>query len=228
MQHIFSFSLYDGHVLIALQEKTLLIDTGTPQSLARESPLVFCDRVYELARETLGISCQEISSLLGREIDAIIGTDILDQYDVVFDSQSGQLSLSTEEVPLIGSVVSIERSFGVPVITAAIGNEQVSVYFDSGAKISYATLQDKNLYPVIRTDEDFFPLIGTFDTPIRVIPMQFGTQRIELEVGQLPTPLAMTLQLMGVSGIVGSAVFMHSTVVYAPRRNRLAFIPVHG
>jgi hypothetical protein len=105
------------------------------------------------------------------------------------------------------------------------GARDVSLIFDTGAKLSYVRrelLAGMNPY---REAEDFYPIYRRFKTPVYRATFELGGESQEADFGVLPTLLEAALFSGRADGIIGSELLINRTVVLAARRKRLSFGP---
>jgi hypothetical protein len=213
--------LEDGHLFVNLAEATLLFDTGAPTSFGRVSPPILEGQRFNLPSSYMGLTAELLSNYVGRKADGILGSDILNQFDILIDVPQSRVSLSNTELACDGEALPLEFCMNVPILAAEVDGNPVKMFFDTGAQISY--LQDDSLSSFQSEGGivDFYPGLGQFSTETFRTPVQLGRTGYELRCGQLPSLLGMTLMLAGTSGIVGNEILRERLVGYFPRRRQL-------
>ena len=76
--------LADGH-LIADAGGRFLLDTGSPVSFSRTETVRWAGRDHQLATSALGLDAEELSNLVGTDLDGLIGGDLLGLHPFTVD-----------------------------------------------------------------------------------------------------------------------------------------------
>ena len=194
-----------GHLIVGLDGRQWLIDTGAPASFGTGGDLPLCGQQYEIPSNYMGFDQSELSGLIHHPVDGLLGADILNELDWILNLGEGTLSVSAAPMQLVGTVVAI-ASFvmGVPIVEIVAAGETEAVFFDTGAPISYLVNTDLSVYPDCGVQKDFYPGFGEFKKQTHRVPLQVGRLSMELVCGALPDILGMTLGLAGTSGILGN------------------------
>ena len=155
-----------GHLLVDLAEGRFLIDTGSPTSFARDGRVTFAGKTLDVSSSAMGmLDAGELSGYVGMELGGLIGMDILGNYCLSFAGD--RLQVDEDCQPEDGYVaLSTESFMNIPVVTISMSGRDVSVFVDTGAKVSYLapTLIDE--FPVEVTLHDFYPGVGEFDVNV--------------------------------------------------------------
>jgi len=228
MKHEYKYSLVDGHVIVRDDEQRLLIDTGAPFSVGDTSTLAFAGGSYSMQSDYMGISPESLSRSVGSRINALVGADILDRYDIFIDPTTWSFNLTEDEFPLSGAVLGLDSFTGIPIVEAMIGRDTVRLFFDTGAKLSYLDPDITSAFEVVGTETDFYPGIGDFSTNAYDVPIILASENIVLRVGNLPELLQMTLMMANTSGILGTAILQTHKVTFAPRRSAMSLQKITG
>ena len=223
MKYIFPFQLMDGHIIIETSENKYLIDTGAPSSVSSSNKLCLADNDYQTQSNYLGASPELLSTHIGTKIDGLVGTDILNKFDIIIDPTKSVLVLDSTNASIADHQVCLDIFMGIPIFEVSIDGKQIRVFFDTGAKLSYLSPDIASSYPELEESEDFYPGVGKFSTKTFEVPCSIGTENIMLKVGILPKLLQATLMMANTSGIVGISILDYFRVVYSPRRKTLGF-----
>lgn len=213
-----------GHLFARFDGKDWVVDTGSPISFGNSAALELAGQSFAVSSGYMGLTAAALSDLIGHPAEGIIGTDILNRLDVVFDTEAGLLTLA-EEIPNKDDGVALPLSFfmEVPLIEVDVAGARHSMFLDTGAQTSY--FQDDSLadYPSMGMLEDFFPGMGNFETSTHRVPVSLGPLTMELRCGSLPGLLGLTLAMAGVTGIVGNQALTGRKVTYFPRQKKVVF-----
>ena len=182
---------------------------------------MLCGHRLTLPSSYMGLDQGELSRLTGIPVAGLLGTDVLNRFDLVFNVSAGHVHVSEDESDLDGDCISMLDVMGVPVITVNTNLDSHAVFLDTGAPVSYLQGAGDAGHPAMSPIHDFLPGFGEFDSPTWNIPFRVGTTEMTLRTGQLPGLLSMTLRVAGVAGIVGSELCLTRRVGYFPRRRQL-------
>jgi len=233
-----------GHLFINLTAGRFLLDTGAPTSFGRGASVELDGVRFDLPQSYMGLTADVFSTHVGCETAGILGGDILNQFDLLFDGPQEQATISCAQLACAGEALALEFFMDIPILQTTIAGTQARMFFDTGAQISYfqgealrgfpadGTVTD--FYPgmgpfltggivlhALSTVTDFYPGMGPFSTDTFRVPIQLGATLHELRCGQLPELLAMTLMMANTEGIIGNELIRDRVVGYFPRRHCL-------
>ncbi|MBS1797570.1 MAG: hypothetical protein JSS81_27350 [Acidobacteria bacterium] len=222
----YELELFDSHPLIKSEGgERILIDTGSPATIGSNSRLIFAGREYDIATEYIGVTTKTLGELLGTEIDALVGADILSEYKILIDYAGGRLTLDRKAIEFSGESCALEYFMGIPIIELEIGGKAVKCFLDTGAKLSYldpGLLAGRN---PVGEERDFYPGLGTFTTATYLVETTLGATRFPVRYGELPPLLQMSLMTGGAGGIIGSDIFNHFVVLLDAESESLVYKP---
>lgn len=219
MKYEYPYDLVNGHIVLKANANSLLIDTGAPSSVGNSSPLDFAGRTHDVSPNYMGVTPESLSChSVGTTINGLVGADILNQYDILFDSSRHRITLSEEELPTDDDFLPLDAFMGIPIIETVVAGETVRMFFDTGAKLSYLNPDLSAKFPSAGEERDFYPGVGDFTTHTHTVPIGIGGREITLRVGILPELLQATLMMADTGGILGTALLDAYTVLFAPRR----------
>lgn len=221
MIHTLSYEIVDGHIVVKSTKGNLLIDTGAPSSVGDDNTVSFAGRNHSVKKDFMGVSPKSLSGHIGTRINALIGADILNQYDMIISPHRRQLLVSDEEQHVEGEELELDEFMGIPIFKASVDKNTIRMFFDTGARLSYLHPDIAQTYPRIGTEQDFSLGIGRFDTETYRVPIALGRETVELVVGVLPQLLQMTLMMANISGVLGTAILSDYLVGFAPRKKKL-------
>jgi hypothetical protein len=211
-KYTFDIELYDKHLIIHDQDNIILVDTGSPTTLHNKTEFEFCGRKFQSSSSNLLTNIDDVSNLLGMRITTLLGTDILSQYKIVIDYRERQFILSENKLEEFGHLIPFDFIQKIPVLELEIKNRKMRFFLDSGAKISYL---DSDLTTHLNSkgqEEDFYPGIGSFSTPIYEVLTQIGGHGFNANYGNLPKNMEQLLRHNQIQGIIGFDFFMNFRV----------------
>jgi hypothetical protein len=221
--HELSIRFEKGHLFVDINGDDWLLDTGAPTSFGIKK-ILMGDHDFPISESYMGLSAGQLSDYVDHSAAGILGSDILNTFDLFIDLGNERLSFTREETSFEGEILRMTDFMGIPVIQARIGDLDRKMFFDTGARISY--FQDKSLdtYPSLGTVTDFYPGFGDFQTETYRVGATIGAIRFELCCGTLPGMLGTTLPMAGVDGIIGNEILGDHILGYFPRRQTLVFV----
>jgi len=221
---IYTLELKFDHLLLQLPEGYWILDTGSPQSFGDQPNISIANNIFEISPNLMGLNAKVLSELSGISVIGLIGTDILNEFNILFDVQSRQVTFSDLSLNIDGKSIPIDFVMGVPTANIQIQDREVAMVFDTGATFSYWQNSDLNSFPEKETRKDYFPGLGTFEVKTFQVPINFGDIKFELECGRLPEMLGLTLSLIGVDGILGNEFFRGIKLGYLPKRKQIVLL----
>jgi hypothetical protein len=222
MIHTYNFEFVDGHIIAVDDQCRLLIDTGAPSSVANCSTIEFAGGSYQAQTNYMGISPESLGMNVGTSIDALVGADILNRYDIFIDPTTHTLDVSENELTLNGQSLELGDVMGIPIVEVMVGENKVRMFFDTGAKLSYLDPERTSAFESIGSETDFYPGVGDFSTNVYDVPIMLAGEKVVLRVGNLPALLQMSLMMADIGGILGTAILRTHKVTFALRRRTLS------
>lgn len=228
MKQTFTINGFDHHLLINDNERTLIIDTGSPFSIFNGSDFEFLG--MQVSKGPLPVSPDNISESIGTHVDALVGNDMLQQFAVLVDYSHGTITFSDEDLSLPESqAITLGMSFGVPKVTMQLRGKEGSFFLDTGAKISYVKASTLDGLTPDGQATDFYVGYGGFETPIYHVPTGIVGYDFNVQYGTLPGVLELSLiGLSGTTGVVGYDFFNSFTVLLDYKNGTLWLRPVDG
>ena len=214
---------HHGHLLIEVDGRIYLVDTGSPWSLGSQ-PVQLGGREFPMqANDLMGHTCESIAGMVGTPFDGLLGTDILGQFDLELSVRDGVLRLSEPLLEIQDGPV-VESVQGVPLVSVEIGGEAVPMFFDTGAPLSYLSEERVQGCTALGDVDDFHPLLGRFRVSTHAVEMRAWGQTLKIRAGRMPMMLEMALALGGAAGILGTEVLDHGVFRLSQRQKRAALV----
>ena len=224
MKKTFTINNFDKHLIIEDNGKTYLIDTGSPFSVHDGDSLEFCGQQF--LGHLAPCSPENISSLLGMHIDALVGYNVLKYFAILFDYGQSEITFSDEELSLPEAIsVPIDTSSGVPKVKMNLLGNEDDFFLDTGAKISYVASKTTEGLTPDETDTDFYLGYGDFETPIFDLETTIACKPFSVRYGNLPFLLERTLiGLCNTKGVIGYDFFNSFKVLIDYRTDMLYLV----
>jgi hypothetical protein len=219
----YGLSFEKGHLFAEIEGKKFVLDTGSPMSMAASPGLGFRGQELRLPGNVMGLTPAQLSEFIGTEVHGLLGTDVLNEGDLLFDFERGKLVVPDRPLPLVGEAIPFKPVMGVPLVEASVDGQAYGFFFDTGARISY--FQDEDVLAKgskIGTDEDFYPGFGCFETETYRLEVKLVSRAFSLVTGTLPTMLGLSLSMADADGILGNEVLQGlKSMAYMPGRSRI-------
>jgi hypothetical protein len=211
----------DSHLYVEIDGALWVYDTGADSTFGDRATGLLGPHEEVMELYAGRFSAADISGFLGENVAGIIGADVINRYDHIIDLRVNRLTVSDDNLTSDGFVQHLEFFMGVPMLKAVIGGSTHGLFFDTGAQVSYF----QGTPPADASDagelEDFFPMVGSFHTQTKNIPIGLNGLSHTLRCGKLPGMMGMALNMAGVSGILGNAVMRERVTGFFPRRGQL-------
>ena len=200
-----------------------LLDTGAPISFGTQAAISLAGVKFPLQDNYLGLSAAALSRFVLVDCAGLLGADVLNTFDLIFDIPKAILALSRDDLDFVGQVMPLGEFMGIPIITAQILGSENRMFLDTGAQISYWQDDSLTKFPFVGEVSDFYPGVGQFQTDTYRVEVTLGRDVFTVRCGTLPGILGMTLALADTRGIIGNEIFVNRRLGYFPRRRKLVF-----
>jgi hypothetical protein len=208
------------HLLVHLDARLALIDTGSPHDIGRGRALTLLGKMWMPPSRQVHV-LEAVSNHLGRHVEWLLGHDTLAACRLLLD-WSGELAVfsMTGLECAAATSIPIELQAGVPLVALDWSAGTALAVLDSGAALSYAPEAAVRGTDPQRRVWDFYPMLGPFETDVWRIPVVVGTRKVQMQAGVLPEALRGSLGRISGGWILGSVFFCDSAVmlVYPSRR----------
>lgn len=220
----YKIDLYDGHLLIKEDGKTLLLDTGSPISITDSGAFSFGGYEFSGHRNIGSKDITDVSRQLGKDIDVLVGMDVLRLFTLTIDYKNSILE-ADEQNPsghIKENAIHLNNSaMGVVTIPMSVDGQIYNFALDTGAKISYINHRATSGDTPTENRPDFHPLLGYFTTPIYPKNTKIGDHDFLCNFGNLPQFAEMSLTMIGIEGVIGFDLFSAHKVCIEFKNNVL-------
>lgn len=199
----------------------VLFDTGVPtsfgvlpESAGPALATLLGDPTVRLPKSYASVTPAQISAHLGAPIDAVLGTDLIARAYWLLEPDRGRAVVSLDPLQVDGPTMMAPLTMGVPTMRVRVGGRDGLAFIDTGAGVSYMDGALAATYPVVDTVHDFFPLIGEFDTDVRMVEAEFSGLRFRGRFGVLPPLLETALSMAGAQWILGAELLRQVPLVF--------------
>ncbi len=204
----YPLGIYENHLIVSMSGLQVLIDTGSPVSIGRES-LTLPGLTCKPQSSFMGLSINLIEEYLGHNVDLLLGADMLNSLYVTVNYDDRTASFSDDPQNSKGTLLSVEKMHNVPIVAIKAGGQYLKVFYDTGAEVTYLK---KCLTAGLTSTgkvKDYYLGIGQFETELYRVPLEVLGETIELDCGNLPFLMEMTLALANCVGILGNDIFKY-------------------
>ena len=180
----YHYEMVNGHVVISVDDCFLLLDTGAPSSIGLGSVRIG-DRTYKVQDNYMGITAAYLTQEIGCRIDGLIGADIIADFTMTIDTVKSKIVFGSGAIEFPISV-PIDDFMGIPILDILVNGSQIRSFFDTGACLSYISVELSEGIAPVGQKEDFYPGIGRFTTDIFDLETVIGGESFRLSYGHLP------------------------------------------
>jgi len=211
----FSLELINDHPVIHSGDDIILIDTGSPTTICNQPKFEFLGSSYGVSHNLMGFTVEKLSEMIGgARITVLLGMDILSKYWMYIDYSAGEVAFSEYEISFSGETIPFSTFMGIPGIDIVIDQNPVKCFLDSGAQLSYLPERLTRNHSSTGKKDDFYPGFGKFSCQTFSIETKFQDESFQVNYGNLPELLGMSLLVAGVEGIIGYDFFNHYSLLF--------------
>ena len=222
MTYDYPVRLVNGVLIAKIDGLHVVVDTGSPISAGEPTEWFFLDQVHQLSQDAMGVTPDYLGQNIGTHVDILLGMDIMKKFYVTVDLNANRISFS--KVSPIGGMsdrhfnyerVPLTELMGTPICHCNIAGQEVEVFVDTGARLTYVDRKlAQNTTPIGR-EKDFFYSVGEFETLIYKLPVKIGGIDLVLRCGEMPRAMEKTVLVTGKRGILGTEIFDRYTGCFA-------------
>ena len=199
-------TLYYNRILVDINGNITMLNTGASKSIG-DRPLTLLNKEYSLDSSFLGLRTEELTDLMGTDVNTLLGGDILKHLYFIINWVEKEATFSTVPLPFEGDIIPVTLFSNIPVIDVQVGNKKLKMIIDTGSDISYLHRWIVSDYHQIGTVKDFYPGLGNFETDIYKIPVKISDSIINIRCGELLKELELALIMANADGILGNDLF---------------------
>ena len=214
----YPYNLINGYPILLMDGLHVLLHTGSSESMGREDHIAIDGTAFTVHRSTLRMKIEYLSTMLGTPLDAMLGADILTQFDFKLLSERGQVVFTSGEFRPYGYANHFELYMGVPITPVSVFNRDIRLFFVTGSRRTYLNMEMLHSLTPCGKAKDYYPGLGVFETPLFHVSIWVAGYDVDLEVGIPPAPLVSMLNQTHSQGILGADVLQGFEVCLAPRR----------
>ena len=213
--------LRDEHLFLEAAGSLWLLDTGAPTSFGSVPALALAGELVRFPNSYLGLNVAALSEFVGVQCAGLLGADVLERFDFLFDVPNSTATISTGQLDHVGARAALDEFMGIPIVSVGIRGIDYRMFLDTGAQISYFQHESLASFPAAGRVTDFYPGFGRFETETCNVDITLAGVEFTLRCGALPGLLGATLMMAQTEGIIGNVVFRDRLVGYFPRRRLL-------
>ncbi len=206
-----------------------MLDTGSPTSFHATGFIKWAGVKIPVCSSVNGVSKDYLSTNVGRNIDGLVGMDIIHRFPLLISLRDNQLFID-DDANYSRSFKQIELgpfAQGLIAIEMLVNNRVVRMIVDTGAPISYINKTFVEGLVFEREVTDFHPLIGSFKTHTYRCKVNHINEDAPYyqEFGILPNLIESTLSMLHIDGIIGVELFKRYRIQI---KNGQLFLPPQG
>lgn len=222
---VFTYDLVGGLVVADVGGRRMLVDTGAPASVGRGGPLRVAGVEVPLSPAFLGtVTPESIGEMLGTRVDGLIGMDLLGRTPFAIDPRTRTVAFGAAARWRGGARLPVRLAMTAPIVRLEVAGRPLSLVLDTGSTHHFLTAaRTEGLAPDAEPLEDFYPLLGRFQSPAFTLPLRVGGEERPERFGQLPAALNLLLGLLpGVDGLAGAGLLRRGALACDFARGEIA------
>lgn len=212
----FPYEPAGGLVVADVGGRRMLVDTGAPTSVGRGDPLRVAGVEVPLSPAFLGmVTPESIGEMMGTRIDGLIGMDLLGRVPFAIDPGARTVTFGASARRRRGGArLPVRLALTAPIVRLEVAGRPLSLVLDTGSTHHFLTAtRTQGLTPDADPIEDFYPLLGRFQSPAFTLPLRAGGDEQAERFGLLPAALNLLLGMLpGVDGILGAGLLRRGSL----------------
>jgi hypothetical protein len=212
----YSIGIAENHVIAIMNNKRVLISTGSPTSVGEMPEINILGQAHKLAGTLQGLDIKQISTSLKTDINALLGMDVMSKF-VFYISHGIQAMICSDYFINFKESMHefrIKIVDSLPIIETRIAGVAINMILDTGSKLSYL---DAGLLAGMRNidlQETFYPGAGVFVSDIYLVPIDIKGKSRDIFFGKVPENLMPHLSARSCLGILGSDIFKYYNIQF--------------
>lgn len=220
MNETFNLKFAQGHPIITIDEKTFVVDTGSPASFSYSGSIALCSRHHRVPYGNYILD--SLNRVLQTRIDGLIGGDLMKRLGAVEIDYPNSTITFHETLPDVTGASEYDMSVfcNYLIFNTTIDNQPRRVVLDTGAPIPYLC---SHILPHRAPDsfvEDVTPS-GTFSSPVYSMETEMAGKKFKVNYGKLPMAHQVMVKIMQCDGVVGKDIFDLGTVIISYRQGKM-------
>jgi len=208
-----------GALIAEIEGKTVLINSGAKTSIGRENDWFFLNQLYSLPHSHDGVDCERISAISGKNVDVMMGMDILKALYIRIDPIQGVVQFSRQPLQVRGIHIGMTNINTDPSIKAVIDGKFLEMQLETGLKFSYVPDYFLLGATALRQENDAIPGVISFQAHVGSRMLKLGGESIPVLVGTLTEDIRQLMHIDDNEGVLGAEFFrkMPSTLAFPDR-----------
>ena len=124
----FNIDLYDGHLIFEDNGLKVLVDTGCPVTIGKDTRFYFMGQQFQCLMDFGGTEISEISAQLGYDIDVFMGMNLIQQFYIKTDYKKKEIAFSSDMIPF-------NHVCTLPIIRGRVGEVCINLTVKQGNRI---------------------------------------------------------------------------------------------
>ena len=114
--------LKNKYLFVTIEGKQWLLDTGSPVSFGSLRSITICSEQFTVESNYLNTTVDSLIQAVGIPFAGVLGVDILNSFDLIFNLADNILTASTNELPCKGKYIDLDKTFLNTSVQGTIGN----------------------------------------------------------------------------------------------------------
>lgn len=132
---IYEIDVFNNHIILLVGDKRALLDTGATHSFGDGNQFQFLDETYDFMDGFLSFNLDSVADLLGTELHALLGNDVLKQQNFLVRWRQKTIPFSSTPFDLPGERIPIRFMMNVPLLDIEVAGKTCKTFWTQ-ARIS--------------------------------------------------------------------------------------------
>lgn len=228
----YEYLISKGHHLVKIEDKVLVIDTGSPISFSvtgNINSIKINENDYEMINNLVKVDGNALHEFIGVNIDGLIGVDILSKIGGVFFNKLEKTITFTSENDFHNSVRVPIKLFGVMGMyyidcKFTAGGNNIKSLLDTGAYMSYIDPEIAKFGVPDGNVLDYSPTFGGWIETTKVkLPVIIGSEKQDISMAMMTQAIKAQLSMIGCKAILGINEIQWDKMLIDLRNNELVY-----
>jgi hypothetical protein len=203
----YSYDLVNGYPIASIRGRKFLIDTSIPYTIA-DRPMVLEGQRFEVFPEVTGLTTANMGSVVGIELDGVLGANVTDQFVLKIRPEQQTLVLDQylDAFPL---EIPVDNLGGLAIMHQTIAGKRVKAFLSLGTRLSYISADSVEGLEPIGKVRDIMGMIGEFETEVYQLSVAVGRDVHDFNFGVIPAQMQNYFDMANVQAAIGSELLQH-------------------
>jgi hypothetical protein len=218
---IYDLLLYNDEVLIIINKNIYVMDIGFDNSFSHNNKLTIDGIDFNVASRINECDSEELSNTLNLNISGLIGADIINSFDFLYDIANSKVTISKDEINFEGNEIDISFCGNYPKFEISILDKSIQVSFGIGISISYLDNELIDYFREKKILRNFYDKDGDIAINAYQIRTKIGEMNYDIKYTSPNILFKIFFYTFNLFGCLGNDFIGDKKVGYFPRRKKI-------